>query len=65
MVKLNILTSSILLLVGYATALPTLELFEGELAPLYHSPDAETISDSYIVVLKDQVNISQAQEHCH
>ncbi|CDS04131.1 hypothetical protein LRAMOSA07086 [Lichtheimia ramosa] len=65
MVKLNILTSSILLLVGYATALPTLELFEGELAPLYHSPDAETISDSYIVVLKDQVNTSQAQEHCH
>lgn len=66
MVKLNILTSSILLLAGYASALPTLDslLSEGELAPLYHSPDAEAITDSYIVVLKDQVNTSQVQEHC-
>ncbi|KAI9498728.1 peptidase S8/S53 domain-containing protein [Zychaea mexicana] len=68
MVKLNILTSSVLLLAGFANALPTLDDWlssDAELAPLFHSPEAETISDSYIVVLKDHVDMTAAQSHCH
>lgn len=69
MVKLSILSSSILLLLGCASALPTFsdlqQLAADELAPLYHSPEAEAISDSYIVVLKDHVDANQVQSHCH
>ena len=69
MVKLNILTSSVLLLASFTSALPTLEDFLGgadaELAPLFHAPDAEIINDSYIVVLKDHVDTNVAQSHCH
>ncbi|KAG2225493.1 hypothetical protein INT45_010320 [Circinella minor] len=69
MVKLNILTSSVLLLAGFTSALPTLEDLLGgsdaQLAPLFHAPDAEIINDSYIVVLKDHVDTNAAQSHCH
>lgn len=67
MVKLSFISSSILLLVGCVSALPTLDSFlpEAGLAPLYESPDAEPISDSYIVVLKDHVSADKAREHCH
>lgn len=64
MVKLSFLSSSILLLVGCASALPTFEATE-TLAPLYHSPESEAISDSYIVVLKDHVDRNQVESHCH
>ncbi|KAG0171245.1 serine protease [Apophysomyces sp. BC1034] len=62
--KPTILTSAILLLAGYVTAFPAWNE-DATLAPLYQSPESEPIKDSYIVVLKDHVDTSNVQSHCH
>lgn len=36
---------------------------DNNVAPLYMSPEAETISNSYIVILKDHLNVSEVKEH--
>ncbi|ORZ15658.1 peptidase S8/S53 domain-containing protein [Absidia repens] len=63
--KFTILTGA-LMLAGYATAvpmIPTQSFSEGYVSPLYTSADADILSDSYIVVLKDNVHQSKLDEH--
>ncbi|KAI9025787.1 serine protease 1 [Phycomyces nitens] len=62
MVKTSILASAILLLASAVSAFPT--SMDDGLAPLYHSPEAETIANGYIVVLKDHLDNSQVRAHC-
>ncbi|KAF7731254.1 serine protease [Apophysomyces ossiformis] len=61
--KISIITSIALVLVGYTTAYPA--LLADELAPLYHNPGAEAIDQSYIVVLKDHVDSYKSMSHCN
>lgn len=67
MVKSSILTFAVTWLlfsaVFTANASPTARPWD-TIAPLYEPTDAEAISDSYIVVLKDHVTSTQALTHC-
>ncbi|KAI8379286.1 serine protease [Radiomyces spectabilis] len=63
--KLSIITGA-LMLAGYAVAVPMVlpsSFSEGNIAPLYVSDEAESLADSYIVVLKDHVNDSTMAQH--
>ncbi|KAI8372859.1 serine protease 1 [Radiomyces spectabilis] len=60
--RFTILSSAVLLLTAYTSALPALS--SDTLAPLYQPQDAEAVSDSYIVVLKDHVDTEKAHSHC-
>ncbi|KAI7870865.1 serine protease 1 [Spinellus fusiger] len=62
MVKLSLLSSAILLFTGAVTAFPTYS--DAPLAPLYISPEAEAVTGSYIVVLKDEVSTNEVHAHC-
>lgn len=60
-----LLSSAILLVTSHATAsfIPVHDNDLG-LAPLHMPMEGEAISDSYIVVLKDHVDSTQALGHC-
>lgn len=64
--KFSILTGA-LVLAGYATAVPMIppqSFSEGYVSPLYTSGDAaDTLADSYIVVLKDTIHETKLDEH--
>ncbi|CAO3618435.1 unnamed protein product [Cunninghamella echinulata] len=61
--KLSIITGA-LVLAGFATAAPTTHWGEQDnLAPLYSSSESETVDDSYIVVLKDHLNVKHMENH--
>ncbi|KAI8334418.1 peptidase S8/S53 domain-containing protein [Chlamydoabsidia padenii] len=64
--KFSILTGA-LLLAGYATAVPMVppqSYSEGYVSPLYTTGDAtDTLTDSYIVVLKDSIHETKLDEH--
>lgn len=65
MVKSSILTFAVTwLLSSSVLASPTARPWDIGVAPLYEPADAETISDSYIVVLKRHVTSRQALTHC-
>ncbi|KAG0168611.1 serine protease [Apophysomyces sp. BC1034] len=61
--KPSIIASVALFLIGYTSAYPAFHT--EDLAPLYHNPGAEAISNSYIVVLKDHVDTYQSMSHCN
>jgi len=67
MVKTTLITAAVALLASYVAAVPVMEYSfnTGRLAPLYISDDAETLTDSYIVVLKDHLDSDNAMQHCH
>ncbi|KAI9271360.1 peptidase S8/S53 domain-containing protein [Sporodiniella umbellata] len=55
-----------LLMAGYATAVPMVKsssFNDGYIAPLYSPVEAETVSGSYLVVLKDDLNNHQVLDH--
>ncbi|CAO3625911.1 unnamed protein product [Cunninghamella blakesleeana] len=61
--KFSVITGA-LLLAGFATAAPHWNLEQkGSLAPLYTSSESETIDNSYIVVLKDHLNMKHLETH--
>ncbi|KAI8333100.1 peptidase S8/S53 domain-containing protein [Chlamydoabsidia padenii] len=63
--KYTLLTGA-LLLSGYATAVPMLpsqSYTEGYVSPLYVAQDADIVTDSYIVVLKDTLHPTKIEEH--
>ncbi|CAO3694961.1 unnamed protein product [Rhizopus stolonifer] len=60
------LLSAALLMAGYATAVPMVKsssFSDGYVAPLYSPAESETVSGSYIVVLKDDLSTEQVQDH--
>jgi cerevisin len=67
MVKTTLITAAVALLASYVAAVPVMDysFSTGRLAPLYISDDAEALTDSYIVVLKDHLDSENAMQHCH
>ncbi|KAI9340953.1 serine protease 1 [Pilaira anomala] len=60
--KLSLIASA-LLVATVVNAKPINVSQEDNLAPLYLSPEAETIANSYIVVLKDHLNAKEMKQH--
>ncbi|KAI8973935.1 serine protease [Pilobolus umbonatus] len=63
--KFSVLSTAILL-AGYASAVPMVipsTFSEGNVAPLYIPAQAEAVSGSYIVMLKENLNSRQIEEH--
>ncbi|KAI8076860.1 peptidase S8/S53 domain-containing protein [Halteromyces radiatus] len=63
--KFSIITGA-LLLAGYATAVPMVPVqsfSEGQVSPLYTPDFVDTVLDSYIVILKDNIHIDKVNEH--
>ncbi|CAO3626419.1 unnamed protein product [Cunninghamella blakesleeana] len=63
--KFSVITSA-LFLAGYVTAKPMLipQLFsEGHVSPLYSSAESDILADSYIVVLKDNIDQEKLDQH--
>lgn len=58
--KLSLIASA-LLVATIASAKPL--SYQDNLAPLYISPETETIANSYIVVLKDHLSVNDIKEH--
>jgi cerevisin len=61
--KLSLIASTVLVAATYAKPISFSNDFDERVAPLYITPEAETIADSYIVVLKDHLNGRQIEEH--
>ncbi|CAO3617159.1 unnamed protein product [Cunninghamella echinulata] len=60
------LISSALFLAGYVTATPMIipqSFSEGYVSPLYSSPEADILTNSYIVVLKDNLHQEKLDQH--
>ncbi|KAG0175076.1 serine protease [Apophysomyces sp. BC1034] len=60
--------TNVLLLSGYVIAIPMIDplrFSDGHVAPLYTSSDAESIDNSYIVVLKKHASSSQLEERAN
>ncbi|CEP13842.1 hypothetical protein [Parasitella parasitica] len=63
--KFSILTAA-LLMAGYATAVPMVNptsFNDGSVAPLYAPAEAEAVRGSYIVVLKNDLDAKQIENH--
>jgi cerevisin len=61
--KLSLIASA-LLVATLANAKPlSYQDPDNNMAPLYISPEAEAIANSYIVVLKDHLSVSDIKEH--
>ncbi|KAI8876000.1 serine protease [Backusella circina FSU 941] len=61
--KLSLIASTVLVAATYAKPISFSNDFDERIAPLYITPEAETIADSYIVVLKDHLSGRQIEEH--
>ncbi|KAG1219807.1 hypothetical protein G6F35_007185 [Rhizopus arrhizus] len=59
------LLSSALIMAGYAVAIPLTSSYsdDGYVAPLYVPAESETVSDSYIIMLKNHLTAEQVQDH--
>ncbi|KAG0815361.1 hypothetical protein G6F26_010935 [Rhizopus arrhizus] len=60
------LLSAALVMAGYATAVPMVKsssYSDGYVAPLYAPAETETVSGSYIIMLKNDLSVEQIQDH--